>query len=89
MKSLIPFVLMLAGCTAGQTTDTGTPAASEDSCNAAAYADLIGRGAASALAVPNPKRTYRIGDPITMDFNPNRVNIQLDETDTIFAVTCG
>ncbi len=65
---------------------TPTP---NDTCNAAGYASLIGKDAPNALIVPEPKRMYRIGDPVTLDFNPARVNVQLDQTDVIAAITCG
>ena len=65
-----------------------TPPAS-DTCNAAGYAGLIGKDAPNALIVPQPKRVFRIGDPVTLDFNPARVNVQLDQTDVIAAITCG
>ncbi|APE44896.1 hypothetical protein BOO69_16895 [Sulfitobacter alexandrii] len=60
-----------------------------DTCNAASYAGMIGQDAVVALSIPEPKRQYRLGDPVTMDFNPDRVNVVLDETDTIIDIKCG
>ena len=42
-----------------------------------------------ALSIPDPKRQYRLGDPVTLDFNPARVNVELDDTDVIVAIKCG
>ena len=81
--------LLAAGCTATQTPPPGVPVAGQDTCNAAAYQNLIGQDAVVDLALPEPKRTYRLGDPVTMDYNPARLNIKLDQTDTIIAIDCG
>ena len=69
---------------------TGAPVAgAPDTCGASAYQDLLGKGAASALAVPEPKRVYGVADAVTLDYQADRINVQLDDTDTIVAVTCG
>ena len=60
-----------------------------DTCNAASYAGMIGQDAVVALSIPEPKRQYRLGDPVTMDANPNRTNIVLDAEGKIAKVTCG
>ena len=91
MRFMIVSLLVLAGC-GGVATNTGprTPgAAGPDTCNAAAYAGLIGQDAVTALAVPDPKREYRLGQPVTSDFVANRINIKLDDTDVIVAIDCG
>ena len=81
---------LLAGC-ATQTPDrTGPiPDGAEDTCNAAAYANLVGQDAVAALQIPEPKRQYRLGDPVTMDYRAERLNVVLNDTDTITAITCG
>jgi hypothetical protein len=63
--------------------------AAPEACGAENYQNLIGQDAAAALALPDPKRVYRTDEAITQDFVPTRINVQLDDTDTIFAVTCG
>lgn len=80
--------LLAAGCTTAQ-GPTGSPDGTQDTCNAAAYQNLIGQDAVVDLALPEPKRTYRLGDPVTMDYHPARLNIKLDQTDTIVAIDCG
>jgi len=77
--------LGLSAC-GGTASQSSAPAAS---CGADGYQDLIGQDAAAAIALPEPKRSYRPDDAITTDFVAERLNIQLDRTDTIIAVTCG
>jgi len=90
MKYSIPVVLLLAGCGAAPAVDGPTPRpAGPDTCNAGAYQNLIGQDAVVDLSLPEPKRTYRLGDPVTSDFVPERLNIKLDDTDTIIAIDCG
>jgi len=74
--------------TAGSAPAAGG-ASGPDTCGAAAYQDLIGKDAAASLALPEPKRAYRPDEAVTTDINPARLNVQLDDTDTIVAVTCG
>lgn len=86
--------LALAGCdalpTGGNAKGAGGPVAGgADTCNAAAYAGLVGQDAVVALQIPDPKRSYRPDEAVTQDFNPARVNVVLSETDVITAITCG
>ena len=87
MRYMIFSLAVLAGC--GDVSSPGPNIAGSDTCNASAYAGLIGQDAVTALAVPEPKREYRIGQPVTLDYLAERVNIQLDDTDVIVAITCG
>ncbi|KIN63085.1 Inhibitor I78 domain containing protein [Sulfitobacter noctilucicola] len=83
---------MLAGCgapMAQKSSSTRATASGPDTCNATAYQNLIGQDAVVDLSLPEPKRTYRLDQPVTTDFNPARLNIKLDETDTIIAIDCG
>jgi len=90
MRYMILAGLLLAGCGAATVPAQRSAAApASDTCNAAAYQDLIGRDAAAALALPEPKRLYGPNDVVTTDFNPARLNVQLDGIDNVIAVTCG
>ena len=90
MKYTIFAALLLAGCGATTAPIGGSaPANAPDTCNAAAHQGLIGLDAASSLALPEPKRLYGPNDLVTTDFNPARLNVQLDAVDNIVAVTCG
>ena len=95
MKKLILVgAVALSGCGAVSNLGSGTTARAPvvggaDTCNAAAYAGLIGQDAVVALQIPDPKRSYRPDEAVTQDLNPARVNIVLDDTDVITAITCG
>ena len=92
--TLLPLVLLIAACDALPGARGGGPAAAvppagADTCNAAAYQTLVGQDAVTALQIPDPKRSYRPDEAVTQDFDPARVNIVLDDTDVITAITCG
>jgi hypothetical protein len=89
MRVMILAGLLVAGCSTGQNPQNNAPKGGADTCNAAAYQSLIGQDAVVDLSLPEPKRTFRIGDPVTTDFIAERLNVQLDDTDTIVAITCG
>ncbi len=89
MRAMILATLMVAGCSTAQAPQRQATASGPDTCNAAAYQNLIGQDAVVDLSLPEPKRTYRLGDPVTTDYMANRLNVQLDDTDTIVAFTCG
>lgn len=60
-------------------------------CGAARLQSLVGGPLPESLPGPNPVRIYADGDAVTMDYNPQRVNIILDAAtrSTVLAVTCG
>tara|TARA_R110002074_G_scaffold106579_5_gene230295 strand:- start:1976 stop:2281 length:306 start_codon:yes stop_codon:yes gene_type:complete len=91
MRSMIFSLLILARC-GDVTTDNSertAGASGPDTCNAAANSGLIGQDAVTTLAVPEPKREYRIGQPVASDYVAEWINIKLDDTDTIVAIDCG
>lgn len=84
--------VILAAAVLVACTDAPSPASPRgqaDACDAVAYQNLVGQDRVVALALPDPKRIYRLGDPVTLDFLPNRLNVKLDETDVIVAIDCG
>ena len=83
--ALIP-VLFLVAC---QMPDAGS--VPEDACGASAYQNLVGAPTAAAenASAPGPVRTFRSGQPITMDYRLDRLNFELDERDRIIRVFCG
>lgn len=90
MKYAICAAILLAGCGAAVTpTAHRAPANAPDTCNAAAHQGLVGLDATASLILPEPKRLYGPSDVITMDFNPARLNVELNEIDLIEAITCG
>lgn len=78
--------LLVSACDAPPRT-IATPG--PDTCNAEAYQDLIGQPRAAAGPLPQPKRVYHITDPVTMDHRPDRLNVVLDDSDTIGEISCG
>ena len=91
MRYTILAGLLVAGCgaTVAPITGNSPTKAGPDTCNAAAHQGLIGLDAASSLALPEPKRLIGPTDAVTADFNPARLNVQLDEIDNIVAISCG
>lgn len=87
MKHLWILAVALAACSGVETGSV--PPSGGDACNASAHVGVIGQDAAAALALPEPKRIYRTDEAVTQDFMPERLNVILDETDTIIAVSCG
>ena len=93
--------LALAACepTPGRPTPPGgapdpgpaLPDPSEDTCGASDLAGLIGQdaGVLDAARFANPVRVIRPGDLVTLDFNPQRLNFELDEAGAIARIRCG
>lgn len=83
--TLVISALLLAAC---QAPVAGTPA--EDACGASALEHLVGAPAIAAEeeTTPDNTRIIRPGDAVTMDFNPERLNIEIDENERISRVYC-
>ena len=68
------------------------PPASDDTCRAATYAGLLGEDYRAVPAAPEG-RVFRVvctTCPMTMDFNPNRVNFMYEQaTGRVVQLTCG
>ena len=79
-------LLMLTACAAPRTFPI-TPG--PDTCKASQYQTLVGQPRAAAQSLPQPKRVYHITDMITMDHRPDRLNVVLDDSGLIGAITCG
>lgn len=97
MKPILPVVLLLPMLAAGCMPETPPPPAPEmpppmagASCGAGRYAALIGQsGVTISIPADAPYRSYKTGDPVTMDFNPKRLNFEHDKTGKLVRVTCG
>ena len=87
MKRLVP-ILALAACAPVEPT---VPPPIEDTCNAAAIAPYIGQPvtALEQVELLQAVRVVRPGDIVTMDFLATRLNIGLDENETITQLYCG
>lgn len=59
-------------------------------CNRTDYTGLLGASlAATTLPSDANIRVVMMGDGVTMDFDPQRVNLQIDAAGRIADVTCG
>jgi len=67
------------------------PSPADDTCGASGLATYIGQEASilDAARFANPVRVIRPGDMVTMDFNPQRLNFELDALDEIARIRCG
>ncbi len=91
-KCAVLGVILLAGCNStigGGNTANAPRTSNTDTCNAAAYAGLVGQDSVVTLSIPDPKRSYRTDEAVPSDFDPKRVSVLLDETDVIISVSCG
>ena len=63
----------------------------ETACGAADLQDLVGRDAAvlQTMRFGQTLRIIRPGMAVTMDYLPERLNIEIDGAETIVAVRCG
>ena len=89
---LLPVALLVACDAPSPTTPIRPtlPAPDEDTCGAAAYADLIGQDATAleTVLIMRPVRVIRPGTAITMDFRQDRLNFQIDWANTIASIGC-
>lgn len=80
-------VLTLAACETTKTTTT-IPV---QVCSATAYQGLVGqnKNVLDGMTVPANTRIIEPGMAVTLDHNPNRLNIEVDARDRITVVRCG
>lgn len=81
----------LAACTTVE--KAGTPAEG-GACNAAAAQPYVGKPAsaadqARAASGAKAMRLIRPGQAVTMDYRPDRLNVELDASDSIVRIACG
>lgn len=96
----IALLLLLAACTATADGEppaggSGEPAAGQD-CSVDGLQDLVGRPATAELGAEALRRSHsrtlrwiRPGDAVTMDYSPQRLNINLDAQGRVERFTCG
>jgi hypothetical protein len=85
----IPLALAAAACATAPDEPSGT-------CDADRLGDLVGREATAELGAEAMRRSgartlrwIRPGDAVTMDFSPNRLNLNLDAQGRLERATCG
>lgn len=95
MKRLLPAVVLLpllaSACVPEAPPEpVAPPPVANDSCGANAYLPLIGQqGPTISVPANQAYRSYKTGDPVTMDFNANRLNFEHDKTGKLVRVSCG
>ena len=95
-------MLPLAACVVdmpqlGPVPGVGAPApglpggGTNDQCRAASLQGLVGQpdSVLSAMTLPAPVRIVQPGQPMTMDYNPVRLNILIDAGRRIEQIYCG
>ena len=99
---IFPTLLALSACASPPSTPIGTgsepilvtpdrPVGAATKCQANQFQRLVGLSHDDLLRVRilGPVRVIRPGTAVTMDFVENRLNIELDETETVTRVYCG
>lgn len=90
MKTLMLPLLIAAGAVSACATPPAEPPM-EDACQASRYQYLVGRAHDAIPAdLPSPKRVYSTDQAVTMDYNPNRLNVIWNhQTHRVESVRCG
>lgn len=75
----------------GETTEAAADPAGEDACGAAGLQSLVGTsvGTLDPAALPEPRRVIFFGQPVTMDFRAERLNVEIGKDDRVARVFCG
>ena len=84
--------ILLAACqsTTGETPISGPASNTAGLCAARQLQGLLGTPVNQAdLTGQDPLRIIPPNSAVTMDYNPERLNIEIDESGTITSVTCG
>lgn len=71
---------------------TPAPDASADDCGAAGRQDWVGRARGDLPPAPDGAnwRVHESGQPVTQDFRPDRLNIEIDpDSQTVVRLSCG
>lgn len=96
MAMRLPAILLIALLAACATMPPPGPPPLADSCNAEAASWAMGHAVSDELVerirVETGSRSVRVirpGQPVTMDFRGDRVNIKLNERDAIVGISCG
>ncbi|MCA0993948.1 I78 family peptidase inhibitor [Alloyangia pacifica] len=85
-----PVALIAGLCTALAACSEAETKAEDDTCGAAVYQTRIGQPVEElGLTAGDKLRILGPGQPMTMDFRPDRLNIETDSTGQIMRVFCG
>ncbi len=97
-KPLLPPIVMLAllaGCATGSGRDNAGTSGPQV-CNADLAEGAVGKNVSPGLVEQYRKqaqakiaRALRPKDVMTMEYNPQRLNLRVDEQDIVISVNCG
>jgi hypothetical protein len=85
--TILPALALAAAC-----TPEAPPAdAGPNECPAASLQTLVGQpeSAVAAMTFATPMRLLRPGMAVTMDYRPDRLNIEVDRAGRVVRVFCG
>lgn len=79
-------MMLLAACQPSVPEGVGP-----ESCGAGALQGLVGQSATvlQTMKFAGPMRILRPGMAVTMDYSPDRLNIEIDDAERIIRVQCG
>jgi len=90
----LSILALLAGCSSSQPAQPVAEITGD--CNVENLQGVLGQNASAELIEQVQQRanakTLRVlapGDAATMDYNPQRLNIDIDESEVIIRLTCG
>ena len=88
---LLSIALGLAACDVARTTDTGVQESFSFRCGADQHEDLVGQPQSVLRSREFPSSTRFIfpGMPVTLDFNPERLNFDISSGGTVSRAWCG
>lgn len=96
MRRTVGLVMLLAlGACAKPATPVAPNEAPGVQCDANAVQALVGRMASEVTAEAQQRsgaravRSYRSGDAVTMDFRPDRLNVERDAAGKVVKFSCG
>ena len=95
MRRLIPFLCLLAACSATTETEVASPSAETSVvdlafCKGESFADTVGQPVSTIQAdLPERSRVLGPDDIATQDYRIDRLNVYVSSTGIIQDLTCG
>ena len=79
------------GCTAAPPLTIPLPSADQDTCDARQFSSVIGQNVTvlEQVLIMRQIRIIRSGQMVTLDFVPERLNVNLGVAERIQSLTCG
>ena len=86
--AVLPILPLLAACTAVPEETAGCDAGPAQSRLGQTYTEALGEELRS-LTGAAILRAHHMGDPVTMDFRPDRLDVSWDDSRRIVRIACG